>query len=159
MTSASKKSNASPSNCDSAAMHQRLLEIAAEAVVRPSFVRCCQHGDTFFDAFYSALSDRIPEVGPKFANTEMTRQNALIREGINALIDYAAGSTSAALELTRLGEVHNRDQIDIPPQMYPGWIDALMQAVAEFDPERTDILETAWREVVGPGIERMISLY
>jgi len=135
------------------------LRIIAEGLVRPSFRRCCEHGPEIFDTFYASLADHVAGVGPMFAGTDMQKQNELIRTGIETLIDFACGEEAAETELDRLGLLHNRQTLNVLPEMYPGWVDALMEMVAEFDPQRTDIIEAGWREVVQPGIERIISKY
>lgn len=136
-----------------------LLQIIADGIVRPSFARCCEHGPVIFDTFYATLADHVPGVGAMFANTDMQRQNELIRAGIGTLIDYACGDEAAEVELERLGILHSRSQLDVKPEMYPGWINALMEVVAEYDPQRTDTIEAGWREVIAPGIAVMIATY
>jgi hemoglobin-like flavoprotein len=137
----------------------KLLRIIAEGIVRPSFERCCEHGPAIFDTFYATLTDHVPGVGAMFASTDMQKQNELIRAGIGTLIDYACGDMAAEAELERLGILHNRSRLDVKPEMYPGWVNALMEMVADFDPQRTDTVEAAWREVVAPGIAVMIARY
>jgi hemoglobin-like flavoprotein len=139
--------------------HARLLRIIAEGIVRPSFARCCEHGQEIFDTFYASLADHVPGVGAMFANTDMQKQNALIRAGIATLIDYACGDAVAENELVRLGILHDRQHLDVPPAMYPGWVHALMEMVAEYDPQRTDTIEAGWREVLAPGITLIIANY
>ena len=76
-----------------------LLGIVATEVVRPSFARCCSHGDRFFDSFYFNLADHIPDVGTMFAGVDMTRQNQLIRIAIGHLIGYSEGNAYSETEL------------------------------------------------------------
>lgn len=138
---------------------QRLLRIIAETAVRPSFLRCSKHDNEFFDAFYANLADHIPGVGAMFAETDMQKQNELVRDGIRSLIDYAAGDPDVARELEHLGKLHSQRHLGIQPSMYSGWVDALVQTVEEHDPQISDDLEAAWREVLSPGIDLMISFY
>jgi hemoglobin-like flavoprotein len=136
-----------------------LLALVAKGIVRPSFERCCAHGTAIFDVFYATLAERLPGVGAMFANTDMEKQNQLIRAGIAALIDDACGVPTARSELERLGDLHSRRRLDIRPDMYAEWVDSLMQMVAEFDRECTDVTEAAWREVLSPGIAVMAARY
>ena len=138
---------------------QRLLRIVAETAVRPSFLRCCQHDHTFFDAFYANLADHVPGVGSMFAETDMQKQNELVREGIRSLIDFAAGDPVVARELEHLGKLHSRQHLGIEPAMYAGWVAALIQTIHEHDAQMSDVLEAAWCEVLTPGIDLMISHY
>lgn len=138
---------------------RKLLRILAETAVRPSYERCCQQGSAIFDAFYAHLADRLPGVGSMFAHTDMHKQNELIRQGILALIDYATGQDAAKRELQRLGILHGRTRLNVEPELYDGWVDALMEMVSEYDGQHTAEIESAWREVVAPGIELMKSRY
>ena len=130
-----------------------------QSVVRPSFARCCEQGDDFFDAFYHRLSEKAPEIGSMFAGVNMRRQNALLRNGIESLLACAEGSSSAQTELLRLGELHGRDRINVPPELYPLWVEALMESLREYDPQHNEMTEPAWREAVSAGIKLMISKY
>ncbi len=137
---------------------QVLLAIVAKLIVRPSFERCCAFGNDFFDQFYVGLADRAP-VGNMFASTNMKKQNSLLKSGINQLILFAEGDHDAQRELERLGRRHNRHDLDVSPEFYPAWVDALVGAVEEFDEQCTPDLQFAWREVVAKGIQVIISLY
>lgn len=144
------------------AQHERtelLVRIVVYSVVRPSFQRCCGQGDDFFDAFYARLSEKAPEIGPMFAQTNMRRQNALLRRGIDNLLAHAEGVADASNELVRLGELHGRDQLDVRPDLYSLWVEALMESVRESDPQFDEMTEAAWRDVLASGIELMVSRY
>lgn len=138
---------------------QMLVKIVVHSVVRPSFQRCCAQGDEFFDAFYARLSEKAPEIGPMFADTNMRRQNALLRNGIESLLAHAEGAASAETELVRLGELHGRNELDIRPELYPLWVEALIESVCEHDPQHTEMTEPAWRDVIAAGIELIVSRY
>jgi hemoglobin-like flavoprotein len=137
----------------------RLLRIIAEGIVRPSFERCCEQGPEIFDTFYASLADHVPGIGAMFAKTDMQRQNQLVRAGIGTLIDYACGDVAAEVELARLGTLHDRQRLNVSPEMYAGWVNALMEMVVEYDPQRTDTIEAGWRELLAPGIALMIAKY
>ena len=137
----------------------RALALLVAIVVRPSFERCCSHGDEFFDTFYASLAERIPGIGAKFHGVDMHKQNSLVREGIGHLLDFAERDPNVRAELERLGRLHAHDDLDIAPDLYPAWVDTLLHAVAEFDPRYDEKLGDAWREAVRPGIELMIAAY
>jgi hemoglobin-like flavoprotein len=136
-----------------------LMRIVVHSVVRPSYQRCCEQGDEFFDAFYDKLSEKAPEIGPMFAGVNMRRQNALLQKGIESLLACAEGSATARDELLRLGDLHARDRINVRPELYPLWIDALMESVREFDSEHHELTEPAWRATIAAGIELIVSRY
>lgn len=137
----------------------RLLNVVVERVVRPSFQRCCAHGNHFFDTFYDRLSAKAPEIGPMFAGVDMSRQNALVRDGIEHLIAHAQGSVPAQQELRRLATLHGRGGIGVRPELYPLWIDALMEAVHEHDEQADEYVELAWRETILSGVVLVASQY
>ena len=130
-----------------------------DAVVRPSFERCCAAEPSFFDDFYFNLSDRLPVVGSMFAHVNMDQQNRLIRDGIANLIAFAAGDSRAKGELNRLSISHSRNGLGIAPDFYPHWVNSLMETVRQHDVEATDETETAWRDVLTDGIALMTSGY
>ena len=135
-----------------------LLPVVARSIVRPSFQRCAEHGNDFFDTFYATLAERAP-VGALFANTNMRRQNALVRDGIDQLIAFVEGREGTREELERLGKRHSRNDLNIDPALYAAWVDALVSAVAEYDPQHDPDLDVAWRQVVAQGIDVMTSYY
>jgi hypothetical protein len=137
----------------------RLRRLLAETAVRPSLDRCCSFFPDFFDQFYATLADNAPGVGAMFANVDMSKQNALVRDGIQRLVDFAAGDTAAEAELHRLGELHDRSHLSVDPALYPIWVDSLVLAVREYDGAYTTSLEEAWREVLRPGLAIMIARF
>ena len=128
------------------------------AKVRLSFARCCCHDD-FIDTFYHCLASIAPQVGPMFANTDMPTQDTLVRAGISHMIEFADGVDGVASKIGELGVKHDRHHLNIPPDLYRPWVDALMHAVSQCDERFDTHLEIAWREVLRPGVELMASVY
>lgn len=135
------------------------LKKLVEDIVCPSFARCGEAGDEFFDDFYATLSERAPGIGAMFADVDMQQQNRLIRRGVEHLIEYAAGSEESAEVLRRVGESHGCQGLNIAPELYPLWLDALMETVRLHDPEANDDVESAWRVVARGGLDLIISKY
>ncbi len=135
------------------------LKGLVEDTVRPSFARCSEAGDEFFDDFYATLSDRAPGIGAMFADVDMQQQNQLIRRGVEHLIEYAVGSEESAAALRRVGESHGEQGLNVAPELYPLWLDTLMEAVRQHDPEASDHVESAWRVVARGGLDLIISKY
>ncbi len=126
--------------------------------VRTSFTRCCAKDD-FIDTFYHQLAFAAPQTGPMFANTDMEKQDALVRSGIEHLIEFAAGQDGVIGRIRELGVIHDRQNLDIPPELYPFWIDAMVLAVRECDDQFDEDLGKAWRAVLQPGIDLMTLIY
>ena len=134
------------------------LSASPVASVRGSFARCCRNAD-FIDNFYHRLANEAPAVGPMFAETDMRTQDTLIRAGISHLIDFADRVDGVRSKIDELGVKHNRHHLDVKPELYESWIEALIQAAAECDDFFDEQVESAWREVLRPGIELMASAY
>ncbi|MCA9656250.1 MAG: globin [Myxococcales bacterium] len=128
------------------------------ARVRSSYSRCRVHED-FIPRFYRRLWQREPDVGRRFAHTDMERQHQVMREAINSLLMYARGSKIAELALDRLARVHSRSDRDVPPHLHRAFVDALVEVVEEVDADADDELLTSWRDVLAPGLERIEAGY
>ncbi len=127
--------------------------------VNQSFLRCSALGDEFFDSFYANLVDQETAIGQMFAGTDMQKQNELVAEGIGHLIGFVEQNPASEPRLRELGTSHNRHLLNVRPEYYPLWVDSFLRAVKEHDPNHTIELEAQWREVLGPGIALMVSLY
>lgn len=137
---------------------ERLQQLVAE-IIRPSFRRCRPHRAEFFDDFYASLSERAPGIGTLFSQVDMQKQNELIRQGVEQLIDFASGSDTARQELQRLGKSHGRGGLNVAPELFCVWVNTLMDTVRTHDPEADDNVEAAWRMTLSRGIDLMTSLY
>ena len=94
-----------------------------------------------------------------FASVDMQQQNRLIRRGVEHLIEYAAGSEKSAGALQQVGESHGGQGFKVAPELYPLWLDTLMETVRQHDPESNDDVESAWRVVARGGLDLIISKY
>jgi hemoglobin-like flavoprotein len=125
-------------------------------VADASYHRCAENG-AFFDTFYARLLASDPRIPPMFATTEFERQHKLLKHGLGLLIIYAKRPNPALLE--RIAARHSRGGVDVPADMYPGFVESLVAAVAEHDPEYTPEVGEAWRAAMAPGIAFMQSHY
>ena len=117
--------------------------------VMQSYGRCCA-SPSFFDTFYQHFLASSPTVREKFVNTDLTAQKHLLRAGILNLVLYARGMPDT--KLSALGKSHSREGFDIRPELYDLWVDALLLAVRQHDPQAGGDDLAAWREVLGNGI-------
>jgi hemoglobin-like flavoprotein len=124
--------------------------------VMQSYGRCCASA-TFFDSFYSYFLASSPAIRERFIKTDLAAQKHLLRAGILNLVLYARGMPDT--KLRALGESHSRMGLDIRPELYDLWLTALLHAVKEHDFEANDEVLTAWREVLGKGINLIKSYY
>jgi hemoglobin-like flavoprotein len=125
-------------------------------IAEASYHRCADN-----PAFYTLLYERLlasdPRIPPMFAETRFERQNKLLKHSLGVLIIYAKRPNPALLE--RIAVRHSRADVGVPPDLYPCFVESLVHAVAEHDPEYTPEVAAAWRQVVIPGIEYMTSRY
>jgi hemoglobin-like flavoprotein len=132
-------------------MEQTDIEIA-----EASYHRCAEN-----PAFYSTLYDRLlasdPRIPPMFAKTSFERQHKLLRHGLGVLIIYAKRPNPALLE--RIALRHSRLDVNVPPEMYPGFVESLLSAVAAHDPKYGAEVGAAWRVALAPGVAYMQSMY
>jgi hypothetical protein len=59
----------------------------------------------------------------------------------------------------RLAEHHSSRDLDIPPRLYPLFVDSLMATVRHYDTEFTAAIEEARRATLGPGVLYMQGRY
>ncbi len=125
-------------------------------IAEASYHRCADN-----PAFYAALYERLlasdARIPPMFANTRFERQHKLLKHSLGMLIIYAKRPNPALLE--RIAVRHSRADVGVPPDLYPCFVESLVHAVAEHDPEYGPLVDTAWRQVVIPGIEYLQSKY
>ena len=131
---------------------------APNDIVQQSYAACCL-SPKFFDDFYDAFLASSSEIAAKFVNTNMAKQKQLLRDGISFMIMFSKGSAAGQAKVKRLGETHAQDRMDIKPQWYDLWVNALLKAVAKHDPKFTPALDRAWRTVLSKGIDSMRRQY
>ncbi|KIL03922.1 globin [Pseudomonas sp. S5(2021)] len=124
--------------------------------VMQSYGRCCASAG-FFDDFYAAFLASSPAVREKFVRTDMTAQKQLLRAGILNLVLFARGMPDT--KLRALGESHSRARLDIRPELYDLWIDALLKTIRQHDGELQQQDLKAWHMVLNKGIDVIKAAY
>lgn len=89
-----------------------------------------------------------------FATTDFQHQKRMLRESLLEMLIFFQ-TESGRDEIDRLAERHRR--LNVKPQHYDLWLDALTEALAQHDPEFTAELEQKWREAMRSGIQVMVS--
>lgn len=126
--------------------------------VRESYARCRQNPD-FFDAFYDHFARKSSEIGPLFSNTNMQKQNELLSDAIDSLISFSEENGNARRHLDEIGKSHSRKYLNIKPEWYPLWMEALRDTIRESDSEHSSRLLDDWNTVLQPGIEHIVRWY
>ena len=130
----------------------------AMALTKASYERCSAT-QGFFRAFYDDFFARCPEAKPRFANTDFDRQNKLLRHAIGLLLIFPGHPLADPSVLRRIAERHSRHDLDIPPALYPPFLESLIATVRHYDPQCDQAIEQAWRETMGPGVAYMQARY
>lgn len=126
------------------------------SAVTESFGRCCVN-PRFLDRFYEIFLSSHPAIKPMFQKTNMDKQKSLLRQGLSMIIMHGEGNTFGTRSLDRIAESHGRKGMNIDPNLYDYWIDSLMKAVKESDPECNPALEAQWREILQKGVKYIIA--
>jgi hemoglobin-like flavoprotein len=129
-------------------------------VFRASLKRCLADNN-FIHHFYDLFMASSPEVREKFKSTDFPRQARVLADSLY-LMAVAAESKDdsiAGSELTRLAAKHSHTGLDIRPQLYQGWLDCLLTAARDYDPQFTPEIEASWRKALAPGIDHLRSAY
>jgi len=112
----------------------------------------CGENPAFFSTFYAHLLASDPRIPPMFAQTEFERQHRLLKHALGLLIIYAKRPNPALLE--RIAERHR--EVRVTEDLYPLFVESLVRAIAEHDPQYTPELAGAWRAALAPGIAFML---
>jgi hemoglobin-like flavoprotein len=112
----------------------------------------CLSKEGFLPRFYELFIGASPEVREKFKDTDFQRQVRIFKKSLYVLTMASVGTDEARKELVRLGQIHGREGLNIPPDMYDLWLDCLIRAVRECHTEWHPDIERSWREMLGPHI-------
>ena len=119
----------------------------------------CEENDAFLTHFYENFLATSPRVAEKFTSTDMKRQKEALRLSLRMMVLASVGGDAGDLYLEYIAKRHDRHHLNIEPDLYSLWLEALIATVREFDPEFDLSVEKAWRSVLGYGIEYMTSHY
>jgi len=114
----------------------------------------------FLDRFYELFMASSDEVRAKFARTDFERQKQEVRASLH-IMALAAEDPAREPErhLKDLAARHGRHGLDIGARFYDLWLDSLLAAVKEFDPEHSPGVGKAWEAVMMVGISYLVSHY
>lgn len=136
--------------------HAHTASVPTETIgiAKASFDRCCDRAD-FFVSFYRNFFRNCPGIEPLFARTDFERQHKLLRHAIGLLLIFPNQPAGEPTILSRVAERHGPSDLNIDPDLYPGFVESLIQTVAEHDPEFDATVEASWRLTIAPGIAYM----
>ncbi|MDH3639461.1 MAG: globin [Gammaproteobacteria bacterium] len=127
----------------------------ASEVFRASFARAVGdtgYNDEFIQRFYDIFMAKSSEIAQMFSNTNMTVQKTMLHDSLHYLLGYY-NSGVPNVHLKHIKKVHGASGANIPDRFYALWLDSLIEAVKDKDPQFDRDVEQAWRRVMAPGIE------
>jgi len=127
-------------------------------IVRNSFMRCESTGD-FGEKFYDIFLKKSPEIADSFASTDFKKQRKILRASVFILASRDVEDPKAKEVLEGVGHTHDKNHLDIRPELYVTWLESLCETVREMDPEWSEDLEVLWRQQVQLGINLITSMY
>ena len=119
----------------------------------------CLLSPGFLERFYELFLASSPEVRQKFQHVDMTRQRQVLHQSLKLTLMAAYGTPESTRGLLGLAHTHSRQARNIPPHLYQLWLDALIMAAEEHDPQFTPELVVAWRDMLQPAIQFIVTRY
>lgn len=113
--------------------------------LQASYGRCLRSGG-FIERFYDVFLGSDPRIAPLFATTDFQLQRMALRRGISMAISHAGGMDMVKRSIDGMALVHSRKgRAPVPPELYHHWVESLLFAIREKDPEATPRLVERWR--------------
>lgn len=113
-----------------------------------SYQRVDANGSRFYDAFYRNLMAKDPIIKTFFRDTDMERQyQSLAKMVVYFALNSGSDSVHGSSYVTKTIELHNRE-LQIPKRLFTLWQQALLETLAQFDPEFTPELSQYWQEAM-----------
>mgnify|MGYP000633205284 CR=1 FL=1 len=127
-------------------------------IAEKSYQRCIKQINWIKD-FYDILINSSPEIPPYFTKTNFAKQIVVLQSGVSFIFMQARGVQYAEMKMEEIGEMHNRNNLDLKPHLYPFWIDSLIKSVEIHDPKFDAEIESSWRKVLGKVTDDIIKQY
>ncbi len=128
--------------------------------VSDSYSRCCKD-EAFFEDFYRSFLSQSDEISAMFEQTDWYRQRYLLKSALKSAILFAKEPSVHLVKvlMANIASSHSIDHYNIRPDLYPIWLECMIQTVSKHDPKYSHALGEAWKDVLKPTIEFMISQY
>ncbi len=107
--------------------------------------------DVFFEQFYQRFLMHA-EVAHLFEQVDMDRQVQMMKLSLFHLVSFYVTSQPGA-ELERIRSAH--DRLNLPNDLYDAWLQALVETVADCDPQANESTLLAWCWAMSPGVTYM----
>ena len=127
--------------------------------IHDSFQRILEAEDQLGVMFYQHFLAEYPEVQRHFERVDLKRQSILLVTALMIIGRHATNATPATeLYLQYLGTRHK--DMQIPKDIYPAWIKAMLETMRRFHGQDwSPELEDQWREAFERAVEIMYRGY
>ncbi len=123
--------------------------------LQQSYGRCLREKN-FIERFYEIFFASHPDIAAMFSKTDFNQQRFALRRGISVAIEHANGSRLAERTMNQMADTHSRNgRVPVAPPLYRHWVDSLVKAVAETDPQASEALLARWRK----GMNKVVSSF
>lgn len=112
----------------------------------------------FLDRFYEIFVAKSPKIAQLFKDTQMGAQKTMLQDSLFYMKDFFLWKEPNEY-MKRIAAVHSQAGVNVRPELYDVWLDSLIEAVKEYDPEFDSEAELAWRITLSPGITYMKHMY
>ena len=120
-----------------------------------SYDRCINlhDGDVrFVNHFYGVLKGRDPDIAEIFEAFPVHHQVHVLRTALYLLVDFCDNQTPSA-DFTKLVDSHTDNHLGLRPYMLEIWLECILETVAEYDPQFSEVTKAAWITKIKPGID------
>ena len=117
-----------------------------------SFERVMSDSDRFLEQFYAYFLAADPDVQAMFGEDGLRRAQEMLIDSLQYMVAFAGGAAPSAY-LVRVARGHAK----VPAHYFELWIEALLRAASEHDPKWSAQTERAWRAMLAPGVQFMMS--
>ena len=104
----------------------------------------CNSDESFIPAFYKRFLSTSDEISAKFQHTDFKKQNKMLIRSLKLAAGATAGESEALQELRDRAETHDRYHLNIKPDLYDAWLNAVIKTAREFDSQWDDDIESTW---------------
>jgi hemoglobin-like flavoprotein len=127
-------------------------------IVKASFARCSS--TNMLDVFYEAMLEE-PAIRKIFERRQQNLDTIKhkLRRTLVFLLANAADPDLLHLRLQRVASLHSRSAHSVHPRLYRHFIQAMLQAVAQSDPEYDEDVKKAWLHILPVPVNYFIKHY
>lgn len=111
-------------------------------------------GLIFFDQFYKRFANADDDIKKAFENTDMERQKRMLKKSLLYCVSFTLSDKSLE-HMKGIGEIHDKNHLNINPKVYDTWLECMIATVKEFDPEFNSRVDLGWRLAFSQGITMM----